>query len=101
MLTINCLFLSLFHDRNEAEKLKTSAQQRTKRGENFHKHAGAAILPTDAFKLQISAQKGASPCACKHSCTSSTRNVLKAFLDIRPCIVNKPGCRPCKLPIMG
>ena len=31
--------------------------QRTKRAENLHKHAHVAILPTDAFKLQISAQK--------------------------------------------
>ena len=48
MLTICCLFLSLAHDRNEAEKLKTSAK--TKRGESFHKHAGPAILPSDALK---------------------------------------------------
>ena len=37
------------------EKLKS--QQMTKRAEDLHKHAHAAILPTDAFKPQISAQK--------------------------------------------
>ena len=36
------------------EKLKS--QQRTKRAENLQKHKNAAILSTDAFKLQISAQ---------------------------------------------
>ena len=30
-----------------------------KRAENLHKHAQAAILPTDVFKLQISALKKA------------------------------------------
>ena len=70
----------------------------SKREENLHKHTHAAILPTDAFnhKLQISAQKGASPCAGKHSSTSSKKNVLKAFL-ISGCIqVNKPvNCQLC------
>ena len=51
MLAINCLFLSRAHDRN-----KGKSQQRAKRAE-IYKHAHAAILPTDAFKLQISAQK--------------------------------------------
>ena len=40
----NCLFLTCAHDRNEG---------------NTHNHEHAAILPTDAFKLQISTQKGA------------------------------------------
>ena len=38
------------------EKLKNSTKD-LKGPENLHKHAQAAILPTDAFKLQISAQK--------------------------------------------
>ena len=58
------------------EKLKYSTSD-LKGAENLHKHAQAAILPTDAFKLQISAQKkGASPCAGEHSCTSSEKNVF-------------------------
>ena len=40
------------------EKLKNSTKD-LKGAENFHKDAQAAILPTDAFKLQISAQKKA------------------------------------------
>ena len=40
------------------EKLKNSTKD-LKGEENLHKHAQAAILPTDAFKLQISAQKKA------------------------------------------
>ena len=44
----------------QIRELKNSeSQQRTKRAENFHKHSQAAILPTDAFKPQISAQKKA------------------------------------------
>jgi len=81
----------------EIRELKNSeSQQRTKRAENFHKHSQAAILPTDAFKPQISAQKkGASSCAVKHSCTSSKKKVLKAFFDITF------FCKQaCKLPIM-
>ena len=39
------------------EKLKS--QERTKRAEILQNHAHAAILPTDVFNLQISAQKGA------------------------------------------
>ena len=38
------------------EKLKNSTKD-LKGPENLHKHAQAAILPTDVFKLQISAQK--------------------------------------------
>ena len=34
------------------------------------------------LNLQISVQKDASPCASKHSSTSSEKNVLKAFFDI-------------------
>ena len=48
----------------------SKSQQRTKlawtrRAENLHKHAHAqfAILPTDAFKLQISEQKAAEAAA--------------------------------------
>ena len=40
------------------EKLKNSTKD-LKGEENLHEHAQAAILPTDAFKLQISAQKKA------------------------------------------
>ena len=36
---------------------KLKSQQRNKRAEKLHKHAHTAILPTDAFKLQISEQK--------------------------------------------
>ena len=50
----NYTFLSRACDQNNG---KTQSQQRTKHVENLHKHAHAAILPTDAFKLQISAQK--------------------------------------------
>ena len=38
------------------EKVKKSTND-LKGAENLHKHAQAAILPTDAFKLQISAHK--------------------------------------------
>ena len=38
------------------EKLKNSKMD-LKGPENLHKHAQVAILSTDAFKLQISAQK--------------------------------------------
>ena len=36
---------------------KLKSQQRNKSAEKLHKHAHTAILPTDTFKLQISAQK--------------------------------------------
>ena len=39
------------------EKLKS--QERTKRAEILHNHAHAAILASNVFNLQISAQKGA------------------------------------------
>ena len=55
-----------------------------KGAENLHKHAQAAILPTDAFKLQISAQKGASPCVGKHCCTSSEKNVFPRSIENKP-----------------
>ena len=36
-------------------------------------------------------KRGALPCAGKHSCTSSKKNVLKSlFVLMPPCIVNKP-----------
>ena len=50
----NYTFLSRARDQNEG---KTQSQQRTKHAENLHKLAHAAILPTDASKLQISALK--------------------------------------------
>ena len=42
------------------EKRKNSTKD-LKGAENLHKHAQAAILPSDAFKLQISAQKRRLP----------------------------------------
>ena len=42
----------------EREKLKYSTNN-LKGAENLQKHAQAAILSTDAFKLQISAEKKA------------------------------------------
>ena len=39
-------------------KGKLKSQERTKRAEILQNHAHAAILPTDVFNLQISAQKG-------------------------------------------
>ena len=75
------------------EKLKNLTKD-WKGAKNLHKHAQAAILPTDAFKLQISAQKkGASPCVGKHSCTSSEKNVFSRSIENKP--VN------CKLCIKG
>ena len=66
------------------EKVKKSTND-LKGAENLHKHAQAAILPTDAFKLQISAQKkGASPCVCKHCCTSSEKNVFSRSIENKP-----------------
>ena len=50
----NYTFLSRARDQS---KEKTQSQHRTKREENLHKLAHDVILPTDAFKLQISAQK--------------------------------------------
>ena len=50
----NYTFLSRARDQNKG---KTQSQHRTKREENLHKLAHDVILPTDAFKLQISAQK--------------------------------------------
>ena len=50
----NYTFLSRARDQN---KEKTESQQRNKHAENLHKLAHAAILPTDASKLQISALK--------------------------------------------
>ena len=42
----------------EIRELKNSiSQQRTKSAENLHKHSHTAILSTNAFKLQSSAQK--------------------------------------------
>ena len=65
------------------EKLKNSTKD-LKGAENVHKHSQAAILPTDTFKLQISAQKGASPCVGKHSCTSSEKNVFSRSIENKP-----------------
>ena len=50
----NCTFLSRANDQNKG---KTQSQHRSKREENLHKLAYATILPTNAFKLQISPQK--------------------------------------------
>ena len=74
---------------------KLKSQQRNKRAEKLHKHAHTAILPTDTFKLQISAQKRRlALCAGKHSSTSSKKYVLKAFFDI-----TFYNCKDaCKLP---
>ena len=55
MLTINCLLLSRAHDRSKG-KTQNSTND-LKGAENLHRHAQAGILSTDAFKLQISAQK--------------------------------------------
>ena len=51
----NYTFLS--RARDHENKAKTQSEPRTKREENLHKFAHDVILPTDAFKLQISAQK--------------------------------------------
>ena len=59
MLTISFLFLSRAHDRNKG-KLKKSTKD-LKGAEKLHKHADAAIIPTDAFKLQILLKKGPLP----------------------------------------
>ena len=53
LIIIVCSFTELLIE--ITEKLKS--QQRTKRVKNVRKRARAAILPTNAFKLQISAQK--------------------------------------------
>ena len=53
-LSIVCSFPKLMIEIRE--KLKKSTTDLTD-SENLHKHAQAAILPTDAFKLQISAQR--------------------------------------------
>ena len=53
LIKIVCSFTELLIE--ITEKLKS--QQRTKRAKNLRKRARAAILPTNAFKLQISAQK--------------------------------------------
>ena len=50
----NYTFLFRARDQNKG---KTQSQQRTKHAENLPTLAHAAIFPTDAFKLQISAQK--------------------------------------------
>ena len=55
LIIIVCSFTELLIE--ITEKLKS--QQRTKRAKNLRKRARAAILPTNAFKLQISAQKKA------------------------------------------
>ena len=52
MLTINCLFLSRVLMIEVREKLKNiNSTKDLNVAENLHKHAQAAILPTDAFKL--------------------------------------------------
>ena len=43
---------------------KLKSQQRNKRAEKLHKHAHTTILPTDAVKLQISAQNKAPRLVC-------------------------------------
>ena len=43
---------------------KLKSQQRNERAEKLHKHADTAILPTDAFKLQISTQNKAPRLVC-------------------------------------
>ena len=73
------------------EKLKNSTND-LKDAENLQKHAQAAILPTDAFKLQISAQKRRLALCWhgEHSCTSSEQE--RSFTFYRK--------QACKLPIM-
>ena len=61
----------------EIRELKNSkSQQRTKRAENLHKHSQAAILPTDAFELQIYAHKKASSCAAENIPVPAQRRTL-------------------------
>ena len=61
---------------------------------NMHMQNSQFFRPR-AFKLQISEQQDASPCAGKHSSTSSEKKVVKAFFDIT--FYCKQGC---KLPII-
>ena len=54
-----------------------------KRAENLHKHAHAEILQTDTFTLEISSQKGASPCAGKKFLYQRKEERFKSFFYIR------------------
>ena len=65
------------------EKLKS--QQKTKRAKNLRKHANATILPTNAFKLQISAQKS-TPLISGHFFLSDKQKKLKRQ---ESCMCNK------------
>ena len=56
-LSIVCSFPVLMIEIRELKNSKS--QQRSKCAENLHKHLHAAILSTNAFKLQSSAQKKA------------------------------------------
>ena len=56
-----CLFLFPTHIEIRG---KLKSQQRTKRAEKLHKDAQPVIVPTDAFKLQISAQNKAPRLVC-------------------------------------
>ena len=60
------------------EKLKRL--QWTKRAENLHNHVHAAILPTDAFKLQISAQKDVLRWSFFLSDKEKTKSDSRAYL---------------------
>ena len=69
------------------EKLKNINSTKDLNGaENLPKHAQAAILPTDAFKLcfKFLHKKGASPYVGKHSCTSSEKNVFSRSIENKP-----------------
>ena len=71
MLTINCLFLSRAHDRNKRKTHKLHEGLK-----------GSAVFQPMLLNSKFLHKKGASPCAGKHSCTSSKMNVLKAFFDL-------------------
>ena len=75
----------------EIRELKNSkSQQRTKRAENLQKHSRAAILPTDAFELQIYAHKKARLLVLRKTFLYQLKEErCKSFFFSRS-IVNKP-----------
>ena len=95
MLTINCLFLSRAHDRNKGtEKLHKVSKGLSVRKIYTNIHKPQFFQPMLLNSKFMHKKKRVFSCCGKHSCTSSKKNVVKAFFST--------FCRKqaCKLPIL-
>ena len=86
MLTINCLFLSRAHDRNKGTQKVSKGLSVRKIYTNIHEPQ--FLQPMLLNSKFMHTKKRVFLCCGKHSCTSSKKNVVKAFFPRS--IVNKP-----------